>query len=188
MTKVIITLVRQTQFRRQSTLHREPSRPSKACPRRAIPWIRFTDLSALVGSGINTFALQGRLMDRSPVTDPSALVGVGINTFALQGRVQPGTGAMTIMLLTLILMFLRPAERVQLLISLKFSRLLRTVPVSLPIITRPPVASAVPEISTWIMFIIGFVIITLVRWKSKLNYEGRYRVFVKLANKVFLNH
>ena len=148
-----------------------------------------TDLSALVGSGINTFALQGRLMDRSPVTDPSALVGVGINTFALQGR-SPAWD--------------RCYDDNVVDVDFDVSASCRTSPitdefqiqhgfsepfrVSLPIITRLPVASAVPEIPTWIMFIIGFVIITLVRWKSKLNYEGRYRVFVKLANKVFLNH
>ena len=125
------------------------------------------DLSALVGAGINTFALQGSLTDRSPAWHrcyDDDVVDVDFDVSA-SCRTGPITDESQF-----------PHD---------FSE---PILVSLPIVTRLPVASAVPETSTWIMFIIGFVIITLVRWKSKLTYEGRYRVFVKIANKVFLNH
>ena len=122
------------------------------------------DLSALVDVG----ALQGSLRDRSPAGNrcyDDDVVDVDFDVSA-SCRTSPITGP------------------VKSQIPHGFSERVR---VFLPIVTRTPVASAVPEISTWIMFIIGFVIITLLRW-NKLNYEGRYRVFVKIANKIFLDH
>jgi hypothetical protein len=120
------------------------------------------DLSTLVGAGINAFALQGHLTDRSIARDPcydddNDVVGVDTSMSCQTSPITRFTPD--------------PSE-----------------PVSLPIVTRPRVTSAVPEMSTWIMFTIGFTVITLVRWKRKLNYEDRYRVLIKMANKIFLTH
>ena len=123
------------------------------------------DLSALVGDGTNPFAVQGHLTDRSLArnrcydNDDNDVVGVEVSVSCQTSPITRFT-----------------------------PNLSEPVHISLPIINRPIVTSAVPELSTWIMFTIGFIVITLVRWKSKLNDEGRYRLLVKKANKIFLNH
>ena len=121
------------------------------------------DLSSLVDAGINTFALQGSLTDRNSAQSRCYDVDFDVSASC---RTSPITV---------------PVESK---IPYYFSE---PGGVSLPIVARPSVASAVPEIPTWIMFIMGFVTITLVQWKSKLNYEKWISRIRQNVDKEFLN-
>lgn len=113
-----------------------------------------SDFSTLVGGGVNDFALQGHSTDRSLAWNRCYDDDNDVVDVSVSCRTNPITRFMP-----------------------DFSERVR---VFRPIVTRPLVTSAVPEISTWIMFTIGFIVITLVRWKSKLRSKGRYRVLVKI--------
>ena len=111
------------------------------------------DLSTLVIDSINAFALQVKLADLSPTRDICHSDGDVVDgdvDFYLYASCQTG----------------HLYGHGEFNIPYDFSEPIR---ISIPIVNRPLVASTVPELSTWIMLIIGFVIIAIVRWKNTLN-------------------